>query len=83
MAATIAAITDGKWTGMRLMSPTQSGLYWARRVVETPRTFTNWPQVFRDMALGRSGRGPAELTFKTRTGITINTPNRPGARVLL
>ena len=66
---------------MRLMSPTQSGLYWARRVVETPRTFTNWPQVFLDMALGRSGRGPAELTFKTRSGITINTPNRPGARV--
>ncbi|GAB2478967.1 FkbM family methyltransferase [Jatrophihabitans fulvus] len=56
-------------------------VYWARRLVQTPRTFTNWPDVFRHMALGRGGRGPDTLTFRTRTGVRIDTPNRPGARV--
>lgn len=55
--------------------------YHARRLVQTPRTFANWPQVLRDMALGRAGYGPRELTFRTRSGMLINTPNRPGARV--
>ena len=64
-----------------MKSRTQASIYWARRVAETPRTFANWPQVLKDMTLGRGGRGPAELTFKTRSGLTINTPNRPGARV--
>ncbi|MGH8961043.1 MAG: FkbM family methyltransferase [Jatrophihabitantaceae bacterium] len=52
-----------------------------RRFVQTPRTFTNWAPILRDMALGRIGRGPAELEFRTRSGIRIDTPNRPGARV--
>lgn len=56
-------------------------VYWTRRLVQTPRTFTNWGPILRDMALGRSGRGPKELTFDTRSGIRIHTPNRPGARV--
>jgi FkbM family methyltransferase len=55
--------------------------YWAHRLVQTPSTFANWPQVLRDMALGRSGRGPDELMFRTRSGVVITTPNRPGARV--
>jgi FkbM family methyltransferase len=55
--------------------------YWARRLVQTPRTFSNWPEVLRDMALRRAGRGPGELTFRPRSGLVINTPNRPGARV--
>ena len=59
----------------------RAGVYWAHRMAQTPTTVANWPQVFRDMALGRGGRGPAELTFRTRTGVVINTPNRPGARV--
>src|SRR4051794_32617803 len=55
--------------------------YRARRLAQTPRAFTNWPAVLRDMALGRAGRGPDSLTFRTRTGARIDTPNRPGARV--
>ncbi|MGI8677589.1 MAG: FkbM family methyltransferase [Jatrophihabitans sp.] len=55
--------------------------YRARRFAQTPRTFANWPTVLRDMALGRVGRGPASLRFQTRTGVRIETPNRPGARV--
>jgi FkbM family methyltransferase len=56
-------------------------VHWARRVTQTPRTFTNWPEVLRDMALGRTAKGPRSLTFKTRSGVRIDTPNRPGARV--
>lgn len=55
--------------------------YRARRFAQTPRAFANWPVVLRDMALGRAGRGPDTLTFRTRTGARIDTPNRPGARV--
>jgi FkbM family methyltransferase len=35
----------------------------------------------RDMTLGRAGRGPERLTFLTRSGLRIETPNVPGARV--
>jgi FkbM family methyltransferase len=63
------------------MNPMRARVYWATRFVQTPKTFTNWAQILRDMAFGRSGRGPAELTFRTRTGIRIDCPNRPGARV--
>jgi len=52
-----------------------------RRLAQTPRTFTNWAPVLKDMALGAVGRGPAELTFRLRTGMRIDCPNRPGARV--
>jgi FkbM family methyltransferase len=61
--------------------PLRARIYWARRFVQTPLTFRNWPQVMRDMALGRRGRGPAKLTFLTRSGLRIETPNVPGARV--
>ena len=63
------------------MNPLRSQIYWARRIVETPRTFTNWREIWRDMALGRRGRGPESLTFHTRSGMQISTPNVPGARV--
>ncbi len=53
----------------------------ARRLVQTPRTFANWPQVLTDMARERAGSGPETLSFHTRTGLRIDTPNRPGARV--
>jgi FkbM family methyltransferase len=59
----------------------RSRAYWARRFAQTPRTFRNWVPIMRDMALGRAGRGPRSLTFLTRTGVRIDTPNRPGARV--
>ncbi|MDT4891294.1 MAG: hypothetical protein QOE97_329 [Pseudonocardiales bacterium] len=59
----------------------RDALYKARRLAETPRTFANWVPVLRDMALGGVRRGPEELHFVMRSGITIDAPNRPGARV--
>jgi FkbM family methyltransferase len=59
----------------------RSRIYWTRRVAQTPRTFSNWAPILRDMALGRARRGPEMLTFRTRSGVRIDTPNRPGARV--
>jgi FkbM family methyltransferase len=61
----------------------QSQLYWTKRLAQTPRTFANWPEIFRDMARGRAGTGPESLRFETRSGLRIDTPNRPGARVPL
>ncbi|MGN6605825.1 MAG: FkbM family methyltransferase [Jatrophihabitans sp.] len=58
-----------------------------RRVAQTPRTFTNWPTVLRqmsqhDLGRGRVGAGAAEeLTFVARSGQRITCPNVPGARV--
>ena len=63
------------------MNRLQSRRYWARRLAQTPGTFANWPAILRDMALGRAGRGPETLEFRTRSGLCIETPNRPGARV--
>jgi len=65
------------------MNRTQAALLHARRVAQTPRTFENWPEILRDMARGRAGSGPETLTFRTRSGLRIDTPNRPGARVPL
>ena len=53
----------------------------ARRIRQTPQTFTNWASVLADMAREKVGRGPGTLTFRTRSGLTIECPNRPGARV--
>jgi FkbM family methyltransferase len=64
-------------------SKLQTGVYQARRLVQTPRTFANWPSLLTDLARQTVGRGPAELTFRTRDGVTITCPNRPGARVPL
>jgi len=66
---------------MTVKSSARSRIYWTRRVAQTPRTFANWPQIFSDMARGRLGGGPATLSFRTRSGVRIDTPNRPGARV--
>ncbi len=52
-----------------------------RRIVQTPATYANWPAVFGGIALGMVGRGPETLTFRTRSGVRIDCPNRPGARV--
>ena len=68
-------------TGRGMSGLMRSRVYWARRAVQTPRTYRNWASILRDMALGRVGRGPATLTFRTRSGMCIDTPNRPGARV--
>jgi FkbM family methyltransferase len=55
--------------------------YLVRRIAQTPRTFSNWPTVLTDMARAKAGRGPQTLTFRTRSGVRIDCPNRPGARV--
>jgi FkbM family methyltransferase len=59
----------------------RSPVYRVRRLTQTPRAFSNWGEVLRDMALGKLGHGPESLTFRTRSGACIDTPNRPGARV--
>ncbi|PZS29897.1 MAG: hypothetical protein DLM58_14730 [Pseudonocardiales bacterium] len=55
--------------------------YRTRRITQTPRTFSNWLPVLVDMARERVGRGSPTLTFSTRSGLRIDCPNRPGARV--
>jgi FkbM family methyltransferase len=55
--------------------------YEARRVLQTPRTFANWPQLLGRMAAERVRRGPAELSFVTRSGVRMTCPNVPGARL--
>jgi FkbM family methyltransferase len=52
-----------------------------KRVAQSPAAFSNWPRVLSDMARERFGGGPETLSFATRTGLTIDCPNRPGARV--
>jgi FkbM family methyltransferase len=53
----------------------------ARRIWQTPRTFKNWVPILADMVLEKAGHGPDALVFETRSGLTIECPNRPGARV--
>ncbi len=53
----------------------------AKRVWQTPRTFSNWPDVLAGMAREAVGRGPETLTFTTRDGLVMECPNHPGARV--
>jgi len=57
--------------------------YEARRVAQTCRTFANWPSLLADMGAARVGRGAEELTFVTRSGLHLNCPNVPGARLPL
>lgn len=59
----------------------RNALHRARRITQTPKTFANWVPMLSDMARERIGRGPDTLTFKTRSGLQITAPNRPGARV--
>lgn len=63
------------------MSVLERAGYEARRVVQTGRTFTNWPLLLREMAAERVGRGGAELAFATRGGLRMSCPNVPGARL--
>lgn len=53
----------------------------ARRVVQTPATFTNWPELLAGVARARLGGGPETLTFHTRQGQVVTIPNAGGARV--
>lgn len=56
-------------------------VYEARRVAQTPRTFTNWPELLSGLVREKLGRGPDTLTFETRSGQRITAPNVPGARL--
>ena len=60
---------------------TNTVLFRARRIAQTPRTFSNWLPMLADMAREKVGRGPESLSFEIRTGMRIDCPNRPGARV--
>ncbi|MCZ4497945.1 MAG: hypothetical protein JWQ74_498, partial [Marmoricola sp.] len=55
--------------------------YKIRRIVQTPRSFTNWPGLLTGMVREQVAEGPEVLTFHARTGQTISIPNAPGARV--
>ncbi len=55
----------------------------AKRVLQTPRAFSNWPTVLFDMAREKVGQGPPTLTFVARSGLRMECPNVPGARVPL
>jgi FkbM family methyltransferase len=53
----------------------------AKRVAQSPGAFANWPRVLTDMARERFGGGPDTLSFAPRSGLLIDCPNQPGARV--
>jgi len=55
--------------------------YQARRVAQTRATFSNWPDLLRDMAGEKFGRGSSTLEFVTRSGARLGCPNVPGARL--
>ena len=52
-----------------------------RRVVQTPTTFRNWPELLGGMVRERAGNGPDTLTFRTRSGLRLTCPNVAGARL--
>jgi FkbM family methyltransferase len=51
------------------------------RLVQTPKTFSNWLPLLVAIARSKVGNGPPELQFRARSGARIDSPNRPGARV--
>lgn len=55
--------------------------YNARRLAQTPRTFSNWPELLRHLAGAVLGRDDEALRFAVRSGPTLVTPNVPGARL--
>jgi FkbM family methyltransferase len=63
------------------MTSTRVILYDLRRVAQTPRTFRNWPTLLAQMVGEKARRGSDTLTFVTRSGVTLTTPNVPGARL--
>ena len=56
-------------------------LYEAKRVAQTPRAFRNWPELLTGLVREKVGSGPETLTFETRSGQRITSPNVPGARL--
>ena len=62
------------------MSPSAQS-HAAKRILQTPKAFSNWVPVLADLAREKVGRGPDTLTFHTRAGLRIDCPNQPGSRV--
>ena len=62
------------------MSPSAQS-HAAKRILQTPKAFSNWVPVLVDLAREKVGRGPDTLTFHTRAGLRIDCPNQPGSRV--
>ena len=59
----------------------QHAVYEVRRVGQTVRIFRNWPGLLGGMGREKFGRSSGELTFVTRSGARLTTPNVPGARL--
>jgi FkbM family methyltransferase len=55
--------------------------YNIRRVVQTPRSFRNWPALLPSLVGEKMRRGSPTLTFHTRSGVRLRCPNVPGARL--
>ena len=70
-------MSDGTTSGLALAR------YDLRRVLQTRRTFANWPQLLGQMAAQRLGREVGTLRFVTRSGLRLTVPNVPGARLPL
>ena len=49
--------------------------YNLRRIAQTPATFTNWSELLSGLVREKVGGSPAELTFHTRSGQSITSPN--------
>ncbi|MCW2494341.1 FkbM family methyltransferase [Jatrophihabitans sp.] len=63
------------------MARTLSVGYDLKRVSQTYRSFSNWGSLLRAMFAQAAGRGPAEITFRSRSGVLLTCPNQPGARL--
>ncbi len=63
------------------MTSTRVIIYDIKRVAQTPRTFRNWPTLLAQMVGEKLHRGTDTLTFVTRSGVRLTTPNVPGARL--
>lgn len=64
-----------------MATPSSRLVYNGRRLAQTPRTFTNWPSVLRQLAGQTVRREEPALTFRVRSGPALTTPNIPGARL--
>lgn len=65
----------------RLAEMARHGVYTARRVAQTPKVFSNWPAILSNMVREKVGEGPETIHFVTRSGVKIESPGYPGARL--
>ena len=65
----------------RFVEVARHGAYTARRVAQTPVVFSNWPAILSDMVREKVGNGPETIHYVTRSGVKIDSPSYPGARL--